>query len=119
MDKTCKLWDVRTGGCIATLRGHEDEVLDIAFDWTGHKVASASADGNFLAWWLISNTQPLISFILGSGRLYDVRTHTCYATLDGHESEISKVCFNPQGSRILTASADKTARLWDSHTGKN
>ena len=25
--------------------------------------------------------------------------------------------FNPQGSRILTASGDKTARLWDTATG--
>lgn len=31
---------------------------------------------------------------------------------------VLKICFNPQGSRILTASSDKTARLWDPHTGQ-
>lgn len=31
----------------------------------------------------------------------------------GHEGEISKVAFNPQGTRVLTASSDKTCRLWD------
>lgn len=35
----------------------------------------------------------------------------------GHEGEISKVCFNPQGSRILTASSDKSARIWEVETG--
>lgn len=31
-------------------------------------------------------------------------------TLIGHEGEISKVAFNPQGTRIITASSDKTCR---------
>ena len=29
-----------------------------------------------------------------------------------------QVCFNPKGSRVLTASSDKTARLWDRETGQ-
>merc|ERR1712060_609598 len=37
--------------------------------------------------------------------------------LQGHEGEISKVAFNPQGTRVLTASSDKTCRLWDAATG--
>ena len=38
--------------------------------------------------------------------------------LAGHEGEISKATFNPQGSRILSASADKTARLCDVENGE-
>ena len=38
--------------------------------------------------------------------------------LTGHEGEISKITFNPQGSRILTASSDKTSRLWDVESGE-
>jgi dynein assembly factor with WDR repeat domains 1 len=37
--------------------------------------------------------------------------------LIGHEGEISKVAFSPAGSRVLTASSDKTAMLWDAETG--
>ncbi len=44
-------------------------------------------------------------------------TGACQSILIGHEGEISKVAFNPQGVRILTASSDKTARLWDMETG--
>jgi len=46
---TLQLWDVRTGHCIATLRGHEDEVFDIGFNCTGQQIVSASADGTFVA----------------------------------------------------------------------
>ncbi len=30
----------------------------------------------------------------------------------------SQVIFNPQGTRVLTTSSDKTARLWDAVSGK-
>ncbi len=32
----------------------------------------------------------------------------------GHDKDISKVIFNPQGTKILTAGYDQIARLWDS-----
>ena len=44
-------------------------------------------------------------------------TGACHAILAGHEGEISKVTFNPQGTRVLTASSDKTSRIWDTDTG--
>jgi len=44
-------------------------------------------------------------------------TGACQAILSGHEGEISKVAFSPQGSRVLTASSDKTARIWETETG--
>ena len=40
-----QIWDATTGKCVATLTGHQDEVLDVAFDLTGQHIASASADG--------------------------------------------------------------------------
>jgi hypothetical protein len=38
--------------------------------------------------------------------------------LGGHEATVNSAVFNPDGSRTLTASDDKTARLWDSASGK-
>lgn len=35
----------------------------------------------------------------------------------GHDKDISKVVFNPQSTKILTAGFDQIARLWDSETG--
>lgn len=83
---------MNTGKCFKTLRGHEDEVLDICFNSTGTRLATASADG--------------------TGRVYNVSTATCIAELLGHTGEISKVSFNPSGNMIITGSADHTARLF-------
>lgn len=32
----------------------------------------------------------------------------------GHDKDISKITFNPQGTKVLTAGFDTVARLWDS-----
>lgn len=53
----------------------------------------------------------------GTARVYNTISGACQSILIGHEGEISKVCFNPQGTRILTASSDKTAQLWDADNG--
>ena len=43
---------------------------------------------------------------------------TVIAPLVGHEAQITSSSFSPDGSLIVTASQDSTARLWDSRTGR-
>jgi len=50
-------------------------VLDVAFNATGTRLVTASADG--------------------TARVYNVNTAACIGILTGHEGEISKVSFNP------------------------
>jgi WD40 repeat protein len=38
--------------------------------------------------------------------------------LSGHAGAVNSAAFSPDGTRIVTASADKTARIWDAATGK-
>jgi WD40 repeat protein len=37
--------------------------------------------------------------------------------LRGHEASAHSAAFSPDGARIVTASLDRTARIWDAMTG--
>ena len=39
-------------------------------------------------------------------------------TLYGHRSYVSSAAFSPDGTKIVSASVDKTIRIWDTNTGK-
>ena len=39
------------------------------------------------------------------------------AVVRGHTDAVNSVAVTPDGSRIVTGSSDKTARVWDAHTG--
>jgi hypothetical protein len=43
--------------------------------------------------------------------------HADLLTLRGHRSSVYSASFSPDGSRIVTASMDGTAKVWDSRTG--
>lgn len=78
--------------------GHENEVLDIAFDCRGKRLATASSDSTARVWDVDSNFKLL-------------------TVMEGHREEVSQVCFSPAGTQLLTTSNDKTARLWNAETG--
>lgn len=71
MDKWHQVWDVASGQCVHTLRGHNDEILDVSFNATGSRLVTASADG--------------------TSRVFNTMTGACQSILIGHEGEISKV----------------------------
>ena len=48
--------------------------------------------------------------------MWDAATGQSLATLAGHEDSVWSAQFSPDGSRIVTASADKTARVWRAAT---
>jgi WD40 repeat protein len=80
-------------------RGHEAQVLCVAFSPSGERLASGSwDDGDNL-------------------RIWDVATGECTHVLEGHECEILDVAWSPDGKLLATGSRDHDVRLWDATTG--
>ena len=48
-DKTIKIWEIESGKCLNTLKGHNDEVFDI-IQITNEKIASCSNNGHIKIW---------------------------------------------------------------------
>lgn len=78
-DKTCKLWDVATGSCFHTFKGHTAEIVCLAFNPQSTLLASGSMDR--------------------AAKIWEIESGKELGTLEGHTSEIICVSFNQTGDR--------------------
>lgn len=106
--------------CIARLRGHKGPVWQIEFSNDSSRIVTASDDGTMRIWdvrtgecikelILESNTEKIIKKL--GGIFYAERE------LNSKNSIIS-INFNGNCSQIVTASRDRTVRIWDTKTGE-
>jgi len=51
-------------------------------------------------------------------RYLNARSDASLITLRGHGGMVYSVAFSPTGDRVVTASSDKTAKVWDAQTGR-
>jgi len=93
-----RIWDVRSAKVIATLAGHDGNILAATLSPDGTRVATASEDKTARIW-DASNGRPLVALV-------------------GNVAMIVGVQFSPDGSRVLTASYGGSARVWDAATGR-
>jgi platelet-activating factor acetylhydrolase IB subunit alpha len=113
-DKSLRIWDVSTGYCVKTIRGHADWVRDVSPSFDGEYLLSAGNDN--------------------TARIWNTTSGEPQATLLGHEHVIECCVFAPPTSYgylaplagqkkppppsssaefIATGSRDKSIRLWD------
>ena len=88
-DATAKVWNLTTGECIYTLKGHTGRICSVAV--AGNYVITGSDDGTAKVW--------------------NLTTGECIYTLKGHTDSIWSVAV--AGNYIVTGSNDATVRVWD------
>ena len=92
MDGTARLWDASSGRLIRTVAHQPGHVNGIA-PGPGGVIATAGSDGRT--------------------RIWDPRRPRSPIVLKGHRKEVVSVDFSADGARLVTASDDRTAAIWD------
>ncbi len=133
---TAYIWNADTGNLLRKLDAHS-WIPSVAFDPTGHTLASAGA----IKLWdpfsgeLLRNLEGQRTTVYGvafdaTGRalataawdktlkLSDQANGKLLHTLQGHQRWISTVAFDPLGRTLASGSEDSTIKLWDPASGK-
>lgn len=120
-DATIKIWDFETGEYERSLKGHTDSVQDVAFDAQG-KLLGMSMMRVIRRWpqLVYLNCIPFIASCSAdlSIKLWDFQqSYECVKTMHGHDHNVSSVAFVPAGDYVLSASRDRTIKMWEVATG--
>ncbi len=137
-DKTVRLWDMSTGRELIKFTGHTETIRRVAFHPDGKHALSGSRDG-FVRMWELDTAKEVKQFktsgkwadsltISKDGKylaiggetifVYNIESGRLHSECKGHQYGTTHVEFSEDGKRILSASYDFSARLWDRDTGK-
>jgi WD40 repeat protein len=105
-----KIWDLESGWLLADLNGHTDGVVTLAVT-NDRRILSCSKDSTIGVWDLSNASKPSIDerASLAQGLPTSI--------LRGHTQSVNAVMLVAE-NRLISASEDKTIKLWDLETGK-
>ena len=138
-DKTARLWSAgtETNTQMAVLAAHTGSAGRAVFSPDGRRALTASDDNSVRLWDAEAGRQIATFTRAGSGmaafspdgRLVAIPDNNTVVVRDantgeredrifqGHSAAVQSVAFSADGRRIVTASDDRTARVWDLQTG--
>ncbi len=105
---TARIRDTATGAVLVTLPGKPDYMTNASYSSDGKRIVTAECDD-----------LEYLRCALSAARVWDAASGTLVTTLSGHNGLIASAAFSNDGTRIVTAGLDATARLWDARTGAN
>lgn len=99
LDGTVRIWSVKDGSIVATLKGHREPLTDVAFSPNGQLIVTASRDR--------------------TARIWSVEDGAERAILRGHAGGVNHAAFSRNGRHLVTVSfQDGTVRLWNARSGR-
>lgn len=126
IDQTIRLWNLE-GALLATIQGHGAAVMNLSFSPAGTQLLSASADKTARVWQVstLAKLNTGFSALAVNGSMIAIATpdQTIQVQQDGnlrilkgHTAPITQLRFS--GDTLISASADKTIRIWNAKTGE-
>ena len=145
-ERVVRLWSVATGREVRSYQGQRGEITSLAFDPGGGRLAVAGADQVVRIWdasqsqesYLFQEMQDNIfglafrpdsqematgsaslfnPFKAGEIILWDVVSRRRLRTLRGHKGGIGCIAYNPDGTQLVSGSADGLVKIWDTARG--
>ncbi len=96
------VWEAISGKLMYTYRGHRDEVATVTWSPGGRRIASAGGSGIYPSPKGSDTTVHVWDALTGANRM----------TYSGHSEIVWSVAWSYEGSRIASASRDKTVQVW-------
>jgi WD40 repeat protein len=130
-DKTARIWRSSNGAEFAVLKGHEGAVNTAKF--SGDRVVTASSDFTARIWneTTLVDRLPVKRSFSGDGKRMlkvsneDFRAAEIWNTESGEKiaalkppTSVNAAAFSDDGTRVVMACRDNTARIWDAESGK-
>lgn len=133
------VWDLNEGAPRFRLNAHTDRINAVTYSRDGRHILTAGSDGSVIAWSSETGARELliehgtaatgamyspdmriiaVAGLSGRASVYDVNSHMPVQEFNEHWRGLSCISFTPDSRRIVVASGDRSACMYDIPTGR-